>query len=101
MVTHYAKSMSMVMIKMFHVTCVPYNFTKYPMFLESSCKIQLIGYDKNVACDMCYMLHVTDVTCHKYKVPDNLTKYPMNYFLESSCKIQFNSYDKNITCHIC
>ena len=51
---------------------------------------------------MCYMSHVTDVTCHKYKVPDNVTKYPMCYiFLESSWKIQFNVHDKNVTCHMC
>ena len=48
------------------------------------------------------MSHVTDVTCHKYKVPDNDTKYPMYYiFLESSCKIQFNDPDKNVTYHMC
>ena len=82
------------------VTSKPVNQMNWNV-LESSCKIQFNGYDTNVTCHICYMSHVTDVTCHKYKVPDNVTKYPMCYiFLESSCKIQFNGHDKNVTYHI-
>ena len=67
------------------------------IFLESSYQIQFNGNYKNITCHMCYMLHVIDVTCHKYKVPNNLTKYPMCYiFLERSCKIKLNGNDKNV-----
>ena len=105
------------MLHVTHVTCHKYqvakNFTKHPMcyiFLESLCKMQFNGYDKNVTCHMYYMPHVTDVTCHKYKFPDNVTKYPMCYiFLESPCKIKFNGNEKkrhmshvlHVTCHRC
>ncbi len=34
--------------------------------VESGCKIHFNGHAKNVTCHMCYMLHVTNVTCYKY-----------------------------------
>ena len=77
--------------------------------MESSCKIQFNSYDKNIACDICYMSHVTHVTCHKSKVANNFTKDPVCYiFMENSFKIQYNGHDKSIvynvlhvTCHTC
>ena len=77
-----------------HVTCHKYQvtnyFTKDPVchiFLESSCKIQLIDNDKKIACKGWYMLHVT---FNKYK-------YPVCYiFLESLYKIHFNGHEQKI-----
>ena len=67
-----------------HVTCHKSqdtnNFTKDPVchiFLESSCKIQFNGHDKNVVCHMCYMSHVTHNTFHKYQLTNDLTKDQM------------------------
>ena len=96
-----------------HVTChtcymsqisTNKNLTKDPMchiFLESSCKIQFNGHDKNVACHIFYMSHVTHVTCHKSQVTNNFTQNPVcHIFLGGSCKIQFNCHVKNVTCHM-
>ena len=61
---------------------------------------------KNVTCQMYYISHVTNVTCHKYQVSKNFTKYPMCFiFLKSWCKIQFSGHAKMsdvtcVTCHI-
>ena len=76
-----------------HVTChtngschksqVTNNFTNDPVchiFSESLYKIYN-GHDKNVACDISYMSHVTHVTCHKYQ----LTKI----LLKTQCVIYF------------
>ncbi len=89
------------MSQMLHVTKkVANKFTKDPMcyiFLECCYKIQFNGHINIVTCHMCYMSHIRNVTCHKYKVVNNFTKDPMCYiFLECSCKLQFNGHAKNV-----
>ena len=52
------------------------NVTIDPMcyiFLESWWKIQFNGHAKNFTYHMCYMSHVTHLTCHKYQVEKNVT----------------------------
>ena len=95
------------MAQMLHVTKI-----KLPRMLPNTpCVIyfwkadakssSMVQFSSNVIYDMCYMLHVTNVICHKYHVAKNFTKDPMCYiFLESWYKIQSNGHAKDVTCQM-
>ena len=74
------------------------------IFLESYYKIQFNGHDKNVACHMCYMSHVTHVTCHKYQLTKILLKTQcVIYFWKAHAKYSSMVMIKilHVTCVTC
>ena len=68
--------------------------------------MQFNGHAKNVTCHMCYMSSVTHVTCHKYKVEENVILDPcVIYFWKadgkcSSMVMLKMSHVTCITCHM-
>ena len=59
-------------------------------------------YCKKIAYHMCYISHVTNITCTIFQVVNQFKIDTMCYiFLESWFKIQFNGHAKDVTCHMC
>ena len=95
------------MSQMLHVTCHKSqdtnNYTKDPVcyiFLESSCKIQFNGHDKNVAC---YMSHVTCHTCYMSQISTNKQFYQrpnVSYIFEKLMQKKYSSMVMIKTLHV-
>ena len=72
------------------------------IFLESLCKIQFNGHDKNVSCHMCNMSHVTYVTFKNINLQTSLPKVQcVIYFWKAHAKYSSMVMVKNVACNMC